>query len=71
MNYVAKIRIVLYLGKYERVMVNVVDNVSKKIVTVKKKNQINTCVTYLNDVHNKHTFKLLAKITSFAQFNFM
>ena len=36
MNYVAKIRIVLYLGKYERVMVNVVDHVSKKIVTVKK-----------------------------------
>ena len=37
MNYVAKIRIVPYLGKYERVMVNVVDHVSKKIVTVKKK----------------------------------
>ena len=71
MNYVAKIRIVLNIGKYEkRAMVNVVDNVSKKIVTVKK-NQINTCVTYLNDVHNKQTFKLLAKITSFAQFNFM
>ena len=36
MNYVAKIRIALYVGKYESVMVNVVDHVSKKIVTVKK-----------------------------------